>query len=323
MPILKNLNYRTKSIIDSLDAEQRIELGIKTILGPKNILLLDFGADQPGTLAAGKLLAEICLAGLGTVSIDMGQQSQMPLPSVSVFTDHPLAACIASQYAGWPVSTSDYFAMGSGPARMLRGQEDLLERYQLRENSEQAVVVLESKELPTSTAVDLLGDDCGIAPDMLTVCIARTASLPGTIQIVARSIETTMHKLAELGFDLQSVLSASGSAPLPPIGVDDLQSVGWTNDAIILGSRVMLWVNSDDDLIEATGKRLPSNVSLDFGRPFIEIFESYDRDFYKIDKLLFSPAQVTINNIRSGRSWTFGEVHLKLLLQSIGLGSSK
>ena len=46
--------------------------------------------------------------------------------SVEVSTDHPLEACIGSQYAGWPVSVGKYFAMGSGPMRSVRGKEEVL-----------------------------------------------------------------------------------------------------------------------------------------------------------------------------------------------------
>jgi methenyltetrahydromethanopterin cyclohydrolase len=209
--------------------------------------------------------------------------------------------------------------MGSGPGRLLRGCEEILDAYELHESATQALLVLEADALPTDSAVERLGNDCGLSPENLTVCVARTASLAGSMQIVARSIETTMHKLHELKFDLEQVQSGVGWAPLPPLGKNDLISVGWTNDSIIFGASVFLTVDTDDEFIDEIGRNIPSESSSDFGRPFIEIFEAYDRDFYRIDKLLFSPARVTLNNVRTGKVWEFGRIHEELLRKSWGL----
>lgn len=318
---LGNININTRHLIESLGGSRLGELDIRVIPGPLGSVILDFGVDRLGTLGAGKVLAEICLAGLGRVSIGPQSSSLGPLPGVMVETDYPLLACIGAQYAGWPLATPDYFAMASGAARMLRGQEEILERYGLSEVATQGVLVLEAAKLPTESAVAQAGLDCQLPPNDLTFCVARTASLPGTIQIVARSVETTLHKLFELNFDLSSVHRACGTCPLPPIGVSDLQSIGWTNDAIILGSDVALWVDCPDENIEVILDQLPSSSSQDFGRPFIEIFEAYGRDFYKIDKLLFSPARVTFNNYRTGRLFRVGELHERLFHQSLGLAT--
>jgi methenyltetrahydromethanopterin cyclohydrolase len=133
------------------------------------------------------------------------------------------------------------------------------------------------------------------------------------IQVVARSLETAMHKLHELRFDLSTVVSGSGVAPLPPLIADDLQALGWSNDAILYGALVTLWLDTSDQAIEAVLDRLPSNGSADFGVPFLEIFESYQRDFYKIDKLLFSPARVILNNMRTGNVFACGEIRPDIL----------
>ena len=54
----------------------------------------------------------------------------------------------------------------------------------------------------------------------------------------------------------------------------------------------------------------------DHGEPFKAIFERYERDFYKIDPLLFSPAEVLFCNLRSGKSHAYGEVMPKVLARS-------
>ena len=131
-----------------------------------------------------------------------------------------------------------------------------------------------------------------------------------------------MHKLHELGFDLTAVKSGYGWAPLPPIADDDLTAMGWTNDAILYGCCVNLTVDADDDAIIDVIDRMPSSSSSDFGTPFLEIFNSYDRDFYKIDKLLFSPAQVVIINMRNAKVFNAGEIRNDILLKSFGLDTT-
>ena len=41
--------------------------------------------------------------------------------------------------------------------------------------------------------------------------------------MVARSVETALHKLHELKFDLNQIVSAFGTAPLPPVATKDLR----------------------------------------------------------------------------------------------------
>lgn len=316
-----SLNQRSLNLLhwyrDQFDA-----LDVRLATSPSGATVYDFGMRHPGTLQGGRLLAELCLAGLAEVQFTQLNLGNQVLPAIQVTTDHPLQACVAGQYAGWPVSGEKYFAMGSGPARLLRGREPMLEQLQLREDCEVAVLVLETAQPPSDELLRQLATECRVDPHNLHVAIARTASLAGLIQIVARSIETTLHKLFELGFDLRTVRSAIGWAPLPPIPADDLQGIGWSNDAILYGGRSCLYVDTEDSQLESLRGRLTSDSSPDFGSPFIEIFERYQRDFYRIDKLLFSPAQATLCNLRTGRVFTAGKLHPDLLLQSFGLISN-
>ena len=140
----------------------------------------------------------------------------------------------------------------------------------------------------------------------MTLLVAPTASLAGGVQIVARSVETALHKLAELGFDLARIVSAHGTAPLPPVAADDLAAIGRTNDAILYGARVVLYVTGDDASLEAIGPQVPSSASRDHGEPFAAIFARYNHDFYAVDPHLFSPAEVVFQNIETGRVHAFG-----------------
>ena len=286
---------------------------------PGGCQLFDCGIAAAGGLEAGRRLAEICLAGLGRVTFGAAAPELGGGPAVLVATDHPLAACMASQYAGWQIASGKYFAMGSGPMRSRGRQRSVVPNHRLPRAPECAVGVLEARSFPPDELCRDLAGQCGVPPDKLTLLAAPTASLAGMVQVVARSVETAMHKLFELGFDLTRVVSGWGSAPLPPAAADDLAAIGRTNDAILYGGEVTLWVRGDDASLQDIGPRIPSCASADFGRPFAAIFEHYGRDFYAIDPHLFSPAVVTLANLETGSALRFGRTLPEVVRQSFAI----
>lgn len=280
--------------------------------------LIDCGVKAVGGLEAGRQLAEICLADCGRVEIAPGRAADLSWPSVTIRTDMPRIACMASQYAGWKVSEGKYFAMASGPMRSVSNGEPLIEAIGYRDKADRVVGVLESSKLPPQEVCEKIASRCGVSPASVTLLVARTASIAGTVQVVARSVETALHKMHELKYDLKKVVCGLGSAPLPPIAADDLAGIGRTNDAVLYGGDVTLWVRDDDDLLTRIGPEIPSGASADFGEPFSAIFERYGRDFYKIDPLLFSPAVITIVNLTTGKAHRFGELRTDVLRRSFG-----
>jgi methenyltetrahydromethanopterin cyclohydrolase len=277
---------------------------------------IDCGLEARGGLLAGLELARVCLGDLASVSLAAGEAGGRPVPLVQVTTDHPAQACLASQYAGWALTAGKYFAMGSGPMRAVRGREPIYDTIGFREVENAVVGVLETRQAPTPEVVHLIAHECRVTPSSVTLLVAPTASLAGGVQVVARSVETALHKLAELEFDLRRVVSAHGTAPLPPVASDDLAAIGRTNDAVLYGARVILYVTGDDASLEAIGPRVPSISSKDHGEPFAAIFARYNHDFYAVDPLLFSPAQVVFQNLDTGRSHAFGRVLDDVLARS-------
>ncbi|HJK04532.1 MAG TPA: methenyltetrahydromethanopterin cyclohydrolase, partial [Methanocorpusculum sp.] len=55
------------------------------------------------------------------------------------------------------------------------------------------------------------------------------------------------------------------------------------------------------------------------GKPFNEIFKEAGYDFYKIDTSLFSPAEVVINEVSTGKVYQVGKVDVDVTLKSFGL----
>lgn len=302
---------RVNALLDRAE-ERRISLRLLENAGR----VVDCGVEARGGLAAGLDLARICLADLGEVNLTVGDVGGRACPLVQVVTDHPVQACLGSQYAGWMIQKDKFFAMGSGPMRAAAGKEAVYDRIGFRESASSVVGVLETRKLPGEGVVEMIAEACRVAPASVTLLAAPTASLAGGLQVVARSAETALHKLMELDFDLTRVVSAHGFAPLPPVAADDLAAIGRTNDAVLYGGRVVLFVTGDDASIEETGPRVPSNASRDHGEPFALIFKRYNHDFYKVDPHLFSPAEVVFNNIETGRVHAFGAVSEDVLIHS-------
>jgi methenyltetrahydromethanopterin cyclohydrolase len=237
---------------------------------------------------------------------------------VRVWTDHPAVSCMASQYAGWAISVEKYFAMGSGPLRAhARVERELFEKLQYREAAERGVLVLEGRTLPTDEVAGFVAKRAGLDPAQLTFAIAPTASIAGGVQVVARVLETGLHKMETLGFDVRRVVSGIGTAPLPPVAKSDIRAIGRTNDCVLYGGEARFTVRAEDAELEELAAKLPASSSSDYGTPFYETFKRYDGDFYKIDKLLFSPAEVWLTSATSGRTFHGGRLNPEVLATSL------
>ncbi len=316
-----SVNREAAVLADHMAANAGV-LGIEVSTLPGGARVLDCGITAPGGFQAGKYLAEVCMGGLGRVDFlpvhfNDGEGSGFWLPGLSVAVDQPAIGCMAAQYAGWAIKRDRYFAMGSGPARALAVVEKLYEKLGYRDQSQVAVIVLETRQMPTDEVAAYIAGKCGIEASRLTLLVAPTASLAGSVQISARVVETGLHKLVELGFDVCQIMSGYGTAPIATIDKDDLHAIGRTNDCVLYGGQVYYTVRSDDAELADLIERIPSTASRDYGQPFYRLFKQYGGDFYAIDPLLFSPGQVVINNVTSGKTYTAGRLNPEVLRASL------
>ena len=309
------LNQRARVLADRLAAEDDA-LGIAVRTLPGGTRLIDCGSAVPGGLEAGRRLAEICMAGLGSITFTPLVLDGRWLPGLAVVTDHPALACLASQYAGWRIDRDGYFAMASGPGRALIRGEELFDDLDVDERASAAVLCLEARDEPPEALAAYVAERAGVAPADLTLLFAPTASLAGGVQIAARIVETALHKLHELDFDVRRVVSGFGTCPLQPVARTDPEAIGRTNDAVLYGGQVELTVDAPDGELEALVDRLPSSASRDYGEPFGKVLEEANFDFYAIDPLLFSPARIRLTSVGSGRSFEAGRVNLEVLERS-------
>jgi methenyltetrahydromethanopterin cyclohydrolase len=316
-----NVSLASRPLVQRL-LEQADSLRVGVIDLPSGTRVVDAGIDYPGGLAAGRLIAEICLGGLGCVSLRAGGPFRQWPWQVDVHAGDVVRACLGSQYAGWSLShgtgKQGYNALGSGPARAMGSKEPLLVELGGRNPPGDTCLVVETDRIPPTEVVEKIIRRCGIAPAQLTLILTPTTSLAGGVQIAARVLEVALHKVHELHFPLASIVDGAGTAPLPPPSGNFMTAMGRTNDAILYGGFVHLFVNASDADARELATQLPSSASRDFGRPFGQVFKDYQYDFYKIDPLLFSPAAVAVTAVGSGRTFHAGALREDLLDASFG-----
>lgn len=292
---------------------------------PSGATMIDGGITAAGGIEAGRRIAEICMSGLGRVDVAGGS----PFPGwpfrVSVSASDPVLACLASQYAGWSLTHGEgegaYFAMASGPGRAKAAKEALFDELGYADTSARwGFFVLETDKVPPEGLIERVAADCGLSPDALTFILTPTTSLAGGVQIAARVLEVALHKVHALGFPLHDVADGLGIAPLPPPSPDFLTAMGRTNDAILFGGEVQLFVRGSEEAARELAQKLPSSASRHYGKPFAAIFKEAGFDFYQIDSMLFSPARVNVTCLTTGNSFAAGKLAPDLLAQSFGSG---
>jgi methenyltetrahydromethanopterin cyclohydrolase len=311
------MNELAGDIVEGM-VDQADLLRIRTHRLPGGARVVDAGVEVDGGIEAGLAMAEICMGGLGNVSTTPVRVGDRSYPGLMVWTDHPAESCMASQYAGWAISVGKFFAMGSGPLRAhARVEHELFEKLGYEERADAGVLVLEGRALPTDEVAAWVARKAGLDPSQLTFIVAPTASLAGGVQISARIVETGLHKMETLGFDVRRLVSALGTAPLPPVAKNDLKAIGRTNDCILYGGQAHFTIRAGDEELEKLAAKVPASASRDYGTPFYEIFKRYEGDFYKIDPLLFSPAEVWLTSVETGRTFHAGLLNPEVLEASL------
>jgi len=316
-----SVNKLSQPLVQEL-LENADKLRLKVQKLANGCTLIDAGIEAVGGLEAGRIITEICLGGMGTVSLSHSTYTQNWPLTVNVYSSNPVLACLGSQYAGWSLSHGKYYALGSGPARAMAIKskegvvvpvEELYKELAYRDSYDSTVLVIENDALPPLEIVEKIASACGILPADLTIIITPTSSLAGCVQVVGRVLEVAMHKAHTLHFPLENIIDGTGSAPVCPPHPNFVQAMGRTNDAILFAGQVHLFVKGSDEEAEKLALALPSSTSKDYGKPFAKIFKEYNYDFFKIDALLFSPASVIVTAVESGRSFHAGKLDNELL----------
>ena len=310
---MDSLNRTATELVDeAIDFADELNVAVHQL--DSEALVLDFGVDAPGGIEAGLMLAEIQTAGLATVQTRMDEVGGAPLTHVELSTDQPALALLCSQKAGWEIETEGFDGLGSGPARALVAREEEFQRIGYRDDFEFAVLCVESDALPDEGVVEHVADLAEVAESGVFLPAFSAASTTGSTAMAARAAELAAFRLSELGYDPLDIRSVAGSAPVAPVAEDEQTAIARTNDALAYGGQAHVVVDEPFDRFDD----VPSTATAEYGRPFAEIFEDADWDFYEVDESVFAPAQVTIDLV-GGDTHVVGDVNEDLLVESFGL----
>ncbi len=304
------LNRRALRLVEDL-VDDAAALRVALSVGSLGERLIDTGAKVPGSIGAGLALARITMGGLADISLQDSALTPLWPWRVSVRSSQPVVACLCSQYAGWKLgrdAKDSYDGLGSGPARALAGLEPIFKLLGYSETAGQSVLVVESHTPPPASVVAEVARACRIDPLQLTIILVPTESLSGSVQVAARVLEVALSKAHQADFPLERIVEGLGSAPLPPPHPDHGVAMGRTNDALIYGGLVHLFVTGPAPDARRLAEHLPSTMSRDYGEPFREIFARVGGDFYGIDPHLFSPAAVIVTAIEGGETYRTGAI---------------
>ncbi len=310
-----SVNKNTEVMVKNLIIKEK-QYGLIVYKGELNCTIIDAGIKASGSIEAGVKISEICMGGLGNVSIVPYSFSEKCHWNVNVYSANPVIACLGSQYAGWSLKSNNFFSLGSGPARAIANREEIFKEISYSDKNSKSTLILECNKEPPEEIVMKVSKDCQIDSSNLVFIITPTTSIAGNFQVVSRVLEVAIHKCHELRFPLDRIMHGIGTCPFPPLAKNMIDGMGRTNDSIIYGGIVQLTIDGSVEDIIALSKKLPSNNSKDYGKPFKQIFEQYEGDFYKIDGNLFSPAKIIINSIETGETFISGEIDRNLIHRS-------
>ena len=294
-------------------------LGVLVEWLPCGATVIDMGQRAPGGWVAGKLYTRVTLGGLGSVSYEPFAVGDRMLSAVRVMIDHPLEACIASQIAGWRLEGAREGApILAGPARALNhgNLDHYFDLIDYRDQADEGVIAIQTAEPVTDDWATAIARACSLQPERLYILVAPNSSLVCAIQVAARIVEQSLHRLAEEGFDVRAVKYAHGFGVIPPLIRDEIVAMGRINDSLLYGGIATLYADTTDEAAAAVVQKVVSVASRAYGRPFVEIYEEAGRDFYQIPLDLHSPAVLHINNLNSGRTFSAGEINYGVLQQS-------
>lgn len=319
---LPSINQLTQPLVDQLVSDaDALRVGVSKL--DNGCRIIDAGINFPGGLEAGRIIAEICMGGLGTVKLRASTNFRNWSWHLDVHSSNPVLSCLGSQYAGWSLNHGEgkgaFNALGSGPARAMGSSEELFDELGYRDSADEAYIVIEADKVPPVEISEKVAEKCGIKPSALTIILTPTSSLAGSVQVVGRVLETSLHKAHALHFPLDQIIDGAGSAPVCPPSKDFLIAMSRTNDAILFAGQIHLFVEAGDDDAKELANNLPSSASKDYGKPFGEIFKAVNYDFYQIDAMLFSPARVAVSSLTTGNTFHAGKIDLDLLDKSFNM----
>ncbi len=281
-----NLNLDSYRILEKLKDEENTRT---EEFDTKNVTLIDVGLNVESDPDAGIKVAEAALAGLGKININ--DKIHVRIEKL------PAVATLGSQLAGWCIKIDGKTALGSGPVRILaKKPREMIEKIGYSEVSDKGVLILETSLLPDRETCRKILQETEV--NDLIIAVFKENSITGLINILSRIVEVSIFRLFNLGYDVNRISYAEGTVPM----LEPSNNIMFeANDAIIYKGSVELKVNGWNS--ELTDKAI-SRYSRAYGKPFREIFQEAEGNFYNVPTDIFAPAELRVTDLRDNRIYS-------------------
>ncbi len=314
-----SINRRAMKVVREI-IDNAEDLRCKVVKMDCGATIIDMGQECPGSWEAALLftradIGDLGIAQYGTFRLD----EHYTFTSIEMFIDQPLIACLGAQIAGWKLGEGEYATIGSGPARALAHHPSdwYFEMTDYRDDWHEAVLCVQDIKYPSEAVALEVAQHCKVKPEDLYILTSPSNCIVASVQVSARMLEQTCHKMFEKKFDPAQLVEMRGRAPVAPFCKDELKTMGRINDALIYGCEVELWVDSTDEEIKRVTPQLVGVTSSPcYGESFEQIFVDAGKDFFYIDHDVHSLAKVQIHNINTGSSFRAGEINYEALKRS-------
>ena len=318
-----SMNERAARIV-----EKKILPGLDALGGRVHVLangatVVDLGVFARGGWMAAKYFTESNLGGLGELTYGTMQVGGHRLPVATVFVDRPAVAELAAHDAFLYIEYKGIKRSVSGPLRSITGTDVFARAVSYRDPApRKAVCHIQTEELPDEGMTELIAGAVERKAEDLYVLAARTGTLTGAAQVCARNVEQSLPSLLDQGFPIDSIVQASGSAPIPAVVDDEQLAYGRVNDGLVYGQETNLYVDCDDGEITRLEQILPFNKNREvYGTPFETLFAKCGYLWRNVPREWDAPCRVNFFNLRTGNHFSYGALHEGVLERAF-LGSN-
>lgn len=318
----KNVEKKVQYIIDNAEA-----LGCSYHTLSNGAHIIDMGVNVKGSFEAARLFTEVNMADLGTVKYrDHVLEDGTSVLAIELMTSEVKQALKFSQIASYPLGkVGNICLIGSGPGRAIAQVEEdyCFEGESCQDDYGVVFLGVQGPVLPDEAMAEKVAADCNVSCDKIYFMAHKTNSIVASVQVAGRILEQTLHKImmkAQGTKIEESIEFAKGFALVAPVIEDEDEAMGRINDSLLYGGRSQYWLRCEDD--EEIKKVLPTLVteySKDYGKLFKDLYLAADRDYYKMDLNIHSPAQVEIFNITTGNIFKAGAIREDIIAKSFFL----
>lgn len=313
-----SLNAAALEMIEKVIIPKQEALGIEIYQQKNGVHILDFGINTDPGWIAGKYFTELSLGGLGELKYTKLKIGEYYMPAVEIIVDYPVIAELSSHDAFWYLGYAGAKQSFSGPVRA-KIQDAYAKKAPYEDlKAEKVLAFCQISHVPCEEWTSQLAADAGVAPENFYLVVARTGTLVGAIHIAARNVEQTIPTLVDKGFDLSTIVYASGITPVIASVEDETEAYGVVNDNLLYGQETNIYCRcADVDIIKHLDNlclNQPGNKDV-YGMPFKDIFASCDNEWCNVPRPWDAPSKVNFFNLSTGRTFTAGKHHEGVLVQ--------